>query len=609
MGLLDRFAKAVAAQIEKAPNLPAGTVVMTEADMKRNPPSMAMGNSEPLPRDQILPMIPFGPGLPIPPGPINPLRSDGRPDPRRYEYQTAQNINITETRLVPFKTLRAAADQIDILRRCIEVLKSKMVGLEWDITISEAAAEKVSKKFGGNQLRAMSQAREELAPEIARLHDFWEVPDKQNGLVFQDWLNIFLEDLLVIDGVAIWGQKSVAGDLYGFQILDSTTIKPLLDDRGMRPMAPVPAYQQILYGFPRSEFTATSDDIQADGEFTADELAYLVRNRRTFTVYGYSPVERALPIADIYLRRQQWLRSEYTDGVLPELMFTSDANFGNNPELLRAYENIFNDDLSGQTEQRKRGRILPAGITPIQFDGYGEKFKDVLDEYLVTSITGHFGVLPSEIGFTPKTGLGGAGHEQGQAFNAQDIGLYPLANWVGKMLTQLSHTYLGMPRELEFKFMPSDNRDTVEQSKASDIEVRGAKKSINEARAEDGLSLLDIPEADMPMIVAGQSVFFLSPEGIIPAGGSTDSTPTETPAPEVPTGAEQAGKPEVKPAEEVPAEAKKEAKRFITWATKSTRTREFNFETVEPIVAEALNKCLMDGDLETAKALVSAYVS
>ena len=607
MGLLDRFAKAVAAQIEKAPNLPAGTVVMSEADMMRNPASTSMGNAEPLPRENILPMIPFGPGLPIPPGAINPLQERGRPDPRRYEYQTAQNINITETRLVPFRTLRAAADQIDILRRCIEVLKNKMVGLEWDITIAEAASEKILKQYGGNPLRAMSQAREKLAPEIARLHDFWEVPDKQNGLVFQDWLNIFLEDLLVIDGVAVWGQKSLNGDLYGFQILDSTTIKPLLDDRGMRPMPPFPAFQQILYGFPRAEFTATSDDPEADGEFTSDELAYLVRNRRAFTVYGYSPVERALPVADIYLRRQQWLRSEYTDGVLPELMFTSDANFGNNPELLRAYENIFNDDLAGQTEQRKRGRILPAGITPIQFDGYGEKFKDVLDEYLVTSITGHFGVLPSEIGFTPKTGLGGAGHEQGQAFNAQDIGLYPLANWVGKMLTQLSHTYLGMPRELEFKFMPSDNRDTVEQSKASDIEVRGAKKSINEARAEDGLSLLDIPEADMPMIVAGQSVFFLSPKGIIPAGGSAEPTPV--PTPEAPTGAEQAGKPEVKPADEVPAEAKKEAKRFITWATKSTRTREFNFETVEPIVAEALNKCLMDGDLETAKALVSAYVS
>ena len=44
--------------------------------------------------------------------------------------------------------------------------------------------------------------------------------------------------------------KSVSGDLYGLQILDGSTIKPLIDDRGMRPMTPYPAYQQILYGFP-----------------------------------------------------------------------------------------------------------------------------------------------------------------------------------------------------------------------------------------------------------------------------------------------------------------------------------------------------------------------
>jgi hypothetical protein len=89
-------------------------------------------------------------------------------------------------------------------------------------------------------------------------------------------------------------------------------------------MAPNAAYQQILYGFPRAEFTANDDDPQADGEFTSDDLQYLIRNRRTTSAYGFSPTERALPLADIYLRRQQWIRAEYTDGVMPELMFTTD---------------------------------------------------------------------------------------------------------------------------------------------------------------------------------------------------------------------------------------------------------------------------------------------
>ena len=402
MGLFDRLAKAVAEQIVKAPYLPPGTVTLTEQDMvnRSSPMQQTYGQSVGLPRNPIWPNVPFTPGQPIVPGSINPLREDGRPDPRRYEYQVAQNINITETRLIPFKTLRATADQVDIIRRCLEVVKNKVTGMSWDIVLSEDASERIASESGKDHVRAMAYARDKYTEDIARLRGFWENPDRANGYTFSDWINLSLEEILVIDAWAIWPQKSVGGELYGFQVLDGSTIKPLIDDRGMRPIPPNPAFQQILYGFPRSEFMAPMEMEEADGEFTSDELSYLVKNRRSWTIYGFSPTERALPLADIYLRRQQWIRAEYTDGVLPELMFKTDATFGNNPELLRAYENIFNDDLAGQTAQRKRSRVLPSGFEPVQFDGYGEKFKDILDNYLVTSICGHFGVLPSEIGFS-----------------------------------------------------------------------------------------------------------------------------------------------------------------------------------------------------------------
>ena len=415
MGLLDRFAKVVAQQIEKSPNLPAGSVTMTESEMVQRSGIMNQqyGQSVSLPRNPVWPNVPFNPGNPLIPGAINPLRPDGRANPRRYEYQVAQNINVTENRLVPFKTLRATADQVDIIRRCLEVVKAKLSAMDWDITLSDSASEKISGDSGKDHVRAMADAREQFTEDISRLRAFWEEPDRANGYTWGDWLNVFLEDSLVLDAVAIWPQRAVNGELFGFQLLDSSTIKPLIDDRGMRPMAPNPAYQQILYGFPRSEFMASNDVEDADGEFTSDELTYLVRNRRTWTTYGFSPVERALPLADIYLRRQDWIRKEYTDGVTPELMMETDATFGNQPELIRAYENIYNDDLAGQTAQRMRVRILPAGFKPIQFDGYGEKFKDVLDNYLITSICGHFGVLPSEIGFSGHGGLGASGLQKG----------------------------------------------------------------------------------------------------------------------------------------------------------------------------------------------------
>jgi hypothetical protein len=615
MGLRDRIARAIATgNLEKGPNLPRGaTTIGTDDLMAQSGLAMQQtyGNNVALPRAPFSATVPFGPGNPIIPGAINPINpATGRPEPRRYEYQVAQNINIVPTRLVPFSTLRAAGDSIDILRRCIEVTKSKMNGLQFDIVLGADASEKIAAESGGDHVRAMAKAREKYTDEINRLREFWENPDKANGYTWQDWINIAIEDILVIDALAIYPQPTVGGDLYGFQILDGSTIKPLIDDRGMRPMSPNAAFQQILYGFPRSEFSATEEDPKADGEFTSDQLAYMVRNRRSTTVYGFSPVERALPLADIYLRRQQWIRAEYTDGVMPELMFTTDEDWGTNPDLLLAYERILNDDLAGQTEQRKRARLLPKGLTPIVNEGYGEKFKDTLDDYLVTSICGHFGVQPAEIGFSPKSGLGGAGFSEGQAENGEALGIGPLANWISKQLTNLSYTYLGMPRELEFKLLTSERRDTEENARKNEIEVRSGGKSINERRSELGLPLLDTPQADMPIMVAGSSVLLFSPDGIIDAAQAaqapTLSGPDATPdAPTTPDTLEQKPSTEVKPEDEEVTEVKA----FMKWAAKGKRARLFEFKSLDPIVGDALNRCAFDGDLDTARALAKAYLT
>jgi hypothetical protein len=619
MGLRDRIARALTGDIEKAPRLPAGSVTMTEQEMRQGGLAMQQtyGNSVALPRAPFSATVPFGPGMPITPGAINPIDpATGRPMPRRYEYQVAQNINITETRLVPFKTLRASADQIDILRRCVEVTKSKLTGLEWDIVLGADASEKIVAEIGGDHVRAMAQARENFTEEINRLRTFWENPDRANGLTWTDWLMTAAEEILVIDAWAVYPQPSVGGDLYGFQILDGSTIKPLIDDRGMRPMPPNAAYQQILYGFPRSEFAANDDDPKADGEFSADDLAYMVRNRRSISVYGFSPVERALPLADIYLRRQQWLRAEYTDGVLPELMFTTDEDWGNNPDLLRAYENILNDDLAGQTEQRKRARLLPKGLSPVVNEGYGEKFKDTLDDYLITSICGHFGVQPGEIGFAPKGGLGGAGFEEGRAETAEALGIQPLANWISKMVTNLSYTYLGMPRELEFRLMTSKRMDNESSARKAQIEVTSAGKTINERRSELGLPLLDTPQADMPMLVTGADIFLFSPDGIINAK-EVVSAPTlegENATPTTPTTPDLSDeKPEEEETpdddDEIGEATRDEVKAFMKWASKGRRARLFEFKALDPIVGDALNKCAVDGDFDTARALAKAYLA
>ena len=598
MGLLDRIAKRVADEIVKAPKVPSGATTMSESEM-RSQGGIAQnhygyGSTVPLDRSSLYGTVPFAPGIPLIPGALNPVRPDGRPDPRRFEFLVAQNINVSENRLVPFKVLRSAADQIDILRRCIEVRKAKLTGLDWDITLSESATERIIADAGGNHLRAMAEAREKYAPEIARLRKFWETPDPQNGLAFTDWLSMALEEIDVLDAWAIWPQATVGGEIRGLQILDGSTIKPLLDDRGMRPEPSFgPAYQQILYGFPRSEFTATIDAEAADGEFTSDELAYFVRNRRANSVYGYSPVERALPLADIYLRRQQWLRAEFTDGVMPKSYMELPADAPITPENIKAYETIFNDDLAGQLEQRNRVRFLLPGAQLKFEEGYQEKFSDRLDDYLITSITGHFGVLPTEIGFSAKTGLGGSGHQKGEQEAAEQIGIIPTANWISQMISALSYRWLGMPRELEFRLAPSERSNTEESAKRDDIRQRGAVITVNESRADLGLPLIDTPEADMPMMVAGQSVFVFTPEGMVAAG----TTLTED------------GQAVQEEQTETPTEpAKEEVKKFIRWVRNGNTSREFEFKHLEATYAEVLNKFVEAKDLDGARWYAERYL-
>lgn len=613
MGLLDRIAKRVADEIIKAPLLPAGSTTMTEAQMRQTAgiASTQYGSvSVPLPRSPYLANVPFAPGMPLIPSALNPVNPDsGRPDPRRYEYQVAQNINVTATKLIPFRTLRDAADGIDILRRCIEVRKAKLTGLDWDIVLSESASERIIAESGGDHLRAMAKAREQFAPEIARLKKFWETPDPQNGLSFVDWLSMAIEEVDVLDAWAIWPQKSVGGDIIGLQILDGSTIKPLIDDRGMRPTPDFgPAYQQILYGFPRSEFNATIDEEAADGEFTSDELAYFIRTRRANSVYGFSPVERALPLADIYLRRQQWIRSEFTDGTMPKAYLELPENAAMTPDQARAWENIYNDDLSGQTAQRNRLRVLVPGGKLNFEEGYSEKFSDVMDNYLITSITGHFGVLPTEIGFSAKGGIGASGHQQGEADAAESIGIIPTANWLSEMISALSYRWLGMPRELEFRLAPSERKNTQDMAMRDDILKKNGGITVNESRAEMGLPLIDTPEADMPMLVAGNSVYFFGSEGLQPAtepsidsislGFDNENLTNEEPKPT---------KEEVKPNNEAD-KADEEVKKFLRWIRKGHPTRPFEFKELDSTYADVINKFIETQDIDSARWYAEHYL-
>jgi hypothetical protein len=189
------------------------------------------------------------------------------------------------------------------------------------------------------------------------------------------------------------------------------------------------------------------------------------------------------------------------------------------------------------------------------------------------------------------------------------------------MLTNLSYTYLGMPRELEFRLLPSKRQDDESSARKHQIEIISAAKTVNEGRAELGLPLLDTPQADMPILVAGQSVLLFSPDGIIDAmaGGSAPQLESDgetaiagterKPAAEEPENESPEAVEELEDFEPNKVEVAAEVKAFMKWANKGRRGRDFEFKTLDSVVADALNRCAMEGDLETARQLAKAYIS
>lgn len=572
----------------------------------------SLGEQRAMPRDTF--PYSFGPGVPIIPAPLDPTRRDtGRAEPRIYEYPVSWNVPGAEQRLVPWAVLRQAAN-ISIIRDCLRIRKNEVVGLEWGVRISKRAVEAAQRKDPeAARADVERDMRDRLSPDIDRITRFWRMPDPGNGYTFHDWISQVLEEHLVLDALAIYPRFTYGGDLYGLEVLDGSTIKPLLDHRGGRPLPPMPAYQQILYGFPRGEFTA---DIERsdDGETTipngypADQIIYQRREVRTFSPYGLSSVEQALTDADLWMKRMAWLRAEYTDGVMPSGWMRNTGETSWTPQQLAEYEREFNDYYAGITEQRHRFRILPPGIELAEGrQGADERYKPDYDLHLLKLLVAHFDMTIAELGFTEAKGLGSSGYHEGQENIQERKGVRPDLAWLADVLSDISRTHLGMPDELEFRWLGLDDEDQAAADELQRNRFSGGGSTLNEWRDEQGKPRYNFPEADMPMIVTQRGVVFLEGSSEqAPPGELVEPLQAPAPAPGAPPpeGANAdpgTGQPAKSQAQQQlddsrQQQAKKaELAAYRKWSAKGNRSRSFEWHHHSPADVDELVKA---GDVD-----------
>ena len=259
-------------------------------------------------------------------------------------------------------------------------------------------------------------------------------------------------------------RRNRSGGIYGLEVVDGATIKRVLDADGRTPMAPDPAYQQILKGLPAVDYSR-------------DELLYRPRNPRPHKIYGYSPVEQILMTVNIALRRQVTQLNYYTEGNTPEALIGVPATW--QPDQIDQFQRYWDSLLEGNLAARRHAKFVPGGLT---YQPTREPtLKDDMDEWLARVVCFAFSIAP-----TPFIKQNNRATAESSYDSALQEGLAPLLRWVKNLVDSVILQFWGYT-DLEFAWADDTSIDPLEQAQINQIYLSAGVKSADEVRVELGL--------------------------------------------------------------------------------------------------------------------------
>ena len=485
----------------------------------------------------------FGPGYPLFPDALDPLGPSGRAEARRYQYRVTENISIGQFG-APWTLLRQIASDVDVVARCIQLVQDAIGGMQWSFGFSRQIINQIRlENDEPNSAKATAIARDKYGEELTRVQKFWERPDERMGYTFSQWLNLAVWSNLVYDGIVITPSYTLGGDLHSLSLIDTSHIKILLDNQGFLPQPPAPAYQQILYGFPRSEFQA--EDIDNFGNipngYRSDQLSYYIQRPRLHTPYGFSTVEECINIATLYQQRQEWMQAEWSHGVTPKGVIKTTGTEGWTPEQFAYFQQATNDQWSGQTQRRQQVMVLRPGMEWEQLKDFAELYSTNFEEWCVLQIGAKFGVPQQQLGI-PQHSFARSGAQNQTSMDLADrYAIDALVNHLINCINDLTRRYMGTGPEITITATSGNSDDSdYQRAQADASDVNNAIRTTNEIRAERGLPLISDKEADVLRATAGNAVIFFPGqlayqeateravlEGTLAAADPDVSTPSE----------------------------------------------------------------------------------
>jgi 8-oxo-dGTP pyrophosphatase MutT (NUDIX family) len=475
----------------------------------------------------------FGPFSPILPVPVDaPDPGTDLPDPRLFEYQVGWNLPVGQPgsegiKLANFDTLRTLADTYSVARACIQLRKSEIRSLEWDILPTQEAS-----KVMRNDRDAMRDFGERRA-EVIR---FFKKPDP-DYFSWSTFIDALLEEVFVFDAMSLlirskrakgMGRGVLGSDLDSLNLISGQTIRPLLDLHGARPRPPAPAYQQYLYGVPRTDLMTliTERDLdeadlrgeEAAGPWRSDQLIYLPMVPRRWTPYGFPPIERALIPVMSGLQKQGYQLDYFREGTVPAV-FVSPGGINSNmtPNQLRELQDALNA-IAGDPAWKHKIIVLPADsrVDPQKSPQIADQF----DEIVMNQVTMAFDVMPMELGIAPKvstTMSPGASNQMAKMNQgaAERKATRPTLMYLQDIFDSIIQNVMGQG-DMRFVFeLMVEEEDEATKTQTLVAQISAGLRSIDEGREELNLQPWGLPETSDPGWATPTGGFVPLPEATI----------------------------------------------------------------------------------------------
>lgn len=347
--------------------------------------------------------------------------------------------------------LRQFAEYYPVARSCINYLTSSITKLEWDIGSTDPDAD-VS--------RYQSQ--------INNVKELFKSPSGHKTRL-RELLSMIVEDVLVLDAVALYRRKTFGNDFLHLIPIDAGTIKLKVNDWGGIPEPPEIAYEQWVKG-------------QKVAEMTTDDLIYEMLSPRTDNPYGRSALESLIVEVESALRGSLYNLKYLEEGNDPE-------GFGVLPEgwsldQVQEFQTYWDGLMTGNLSRRRRLKFVPSGFEYIPSKKPEDMAFERFELWLMDKTCSVFGVPPHEIGFTQRVYKESA---ETQERLGKNRGLYPIANFIKEIFDDVIQQDMGYT-DLAWLWTNIDPVDEENESKVFETLVSTGAKSVDEYRREKGLN-------------------------------------------------------------------------------------------------------------------------